>query len=425
MRYITREGVEARLGSAADCAQAIQSGALTARSLVYDEGSRRWVKASEHGYLDAFFAGAGAGGVPLFAAVLAWVIGLVDPPLIAVLHRGDVPLAAAQAIGVAVLLGVAGAIARLFVKTPRSRTLLALGLGVLLCLAEYPLLQLQAERQLLHASAQSLQKALAAATSAADALSQTSLSGSARSPLARASSAGTPAPGAAAAGTPAPGAGSVGAPAPGAASAGSSAARAGSAGASGLLDAIASLIQDDSRLSAQYQQHYAALHAETLLAPETLVHRARLRAASARLSDWSAYVDSYERDQDRLQAGFESQVAALNLPDSLKVAFIKSYDAGKQRTQPDTQRARAVESSLNSEIRGLYTFMSRRMGSARLLRSNRLQFPIPADAAAYHAQVKRIRALVAEEASLRSELLQIRQDGMAKLQALARAAAAQ
>jgi hypothetical protein len=356
---------------------------LTANSKVYEESSGRWVRASEHGYLSVFFPGAVRRAVALrFAAGILWVIGLLDPPLIALLQGRDAPFAAGLAAFSGIVLGLAGLRIRRSVTTPRSRTVLALVLGVLFCLCAFPILEIQAQKERLHPSAQHLQSAVAAASSAGGATSQTPASSYTGSPVQRA----------------------------------------GYEGASTLLDAVADMIQDSNRLVVQFKSAYAALHAETLLIPETLANGAELRAASGRLADWNSYLDSYEREEGQARAHFESRLASLSLPDSTRVAFLQSYNESKKRTEPDSQRFLEIERDMNGEIHALYAFMAKRVGSVKL-RHGKLLFATSADAEACNAHLRRIRALGAEESTIQSEMLRMRSDELAKLQEVARSVA--
>jgi hypothetical protein len=385
VRYITNQGAEASLGSDAECTAAIRTGLLTARSRVYEESSGRWVRASEHGYLSVLFPVAARIAAALrWVAVIAWAVGLLNPPIIALLQGRDVPVAAGLAAISGLVLGLVGLWIRRFFTTSRSRTVLALVLGVLFCSWEFPMLRLQSEAERLHLTTQHLRSALAAATSAGGATSQASASSH------------------------------TAAPAP----------RGGYDGNSSLLDAISDLIQDNNRLVEQYKSAYAALHAETLLLPETLVNGAQLRAASARLDDWNTYLDSYEAEDRQVRARFESKLASLVVPDSTRAAFIQSYSEGKERAEPDRQRFLEIERSMNGEIRDLYAFMGKRAKAVKL-RDGKLVFPRSADVEVYNDHLQKIRALGAEESTIQGELLRMRNDGMAKLQELARSAAAQ
>lgn len=401
MRYITPDGTEGSVESIPDCAAAIRSGALTGESLVHDPGSDRWIKASEHKDIAALLTGsqpkrgkptepateATASNGLRVAAWMAWILGLGVPPIMVGAQGGNAAFAFGEAIGAALFCVLIGAIALIFVKTPRSKLVLSLVLGLLLCAAELPrLIQQQADTARLHSSARNLQSALTSRTTAVNPPS--------------------------AATTPTAGSNTSGAPV----------AQSETAAAASLLDVTADLVKDNKRIAEEYKGAIAALEAKDMATPGTLLNESRLHAASQRLNAWSAYLDSYEQELNEVRTNYVSKVEALDLPQSDRDAFHKSYSASKEKADEKIQRFLHIERSMIREVRALYAFMGDRIGLVQVS-NGQLNFPTTADADAYNAHLDRLTKLAEQEALAQSDIVKMNTASMSRMQDFAKRAA--
>lgn len=394
MRYITQDGTEKSLESIADCAAAIRSGSLTGDSLVHDAPSDRWVKASAQKDFASLLAGSSqnqpsaraASTVLQIVAWAPWIVALALAPIYAAIRGSNFGYALAAALGGALGFAVLGAVALVFVKTRSGRLILSLVLGVFLCLSQVArLVQDQADRDRLHASAHRLENAVSSST----ATSNVAVTATPVSKASASNSSQTP-----------------------------------TEVSAGLLDLTADLVKDNNRLSQQFQSALAAVQPETLLTPTTLSDETRLHAASRRVDAWSAYLDSYERDVNQLRTNFKSKIQTLNLSDPDRTAFLTSFNDSTEKADQKIQRFLRIERSMISEIRALYAFMGDRAGLVQVS-NGKLMLPTSADLDAYSAHVNRFESLATQESQVESEIQKMQNEGMGKIQEAAKKAAAE
>ena len=391
MRYITKDGVEKSFESIGECIAAIGSGALTGDSMVYDSSGGRWIKAREHPDFAPLLGTSSAkppestGPYRLrIAAWCVWIIGLGGPPVIAALQGADAPYVFGQAVGTALFFALIGGVALFFVK---NRVKLGLVLGLLVCVTDIGLVnQLvdnQTARARLHESARNLQNSLSSRPTS----SPENSAPNASTPAATGSSNSTDA-------------------------------------ASRMLDLTAGLVSDEKRLGEEFQHETALLQPETMLAPSTLLSEAGLRDGLRRINAWSTYLDTYERSVDRLGSDFEAKILALSLTDAQRSSFDSDFKAGWAEAREKLGRFLTVERKLIIEIHAFYAFMGDRVGLVNVV-NNKLIFPTSADADTYARHFQRVKELGAQEGQALKEMQQMYQQGMTKLEAVARQAASE
>lgn len=390
MRYITKDGVETSLGSIGECIAAIGSGALTPDSQVEDATTGRWIKASEHPDIAPLFAAApGKNPEPApdplrVSAWSVWAVALAVPPLVAAALRLDVANALGRALGSAVFFALIGAFFLLFVK---NRTRLGFVLGLLFCLTDIGQLNLmvdeRAARARLHASARNLESSLSAVSTSAPPASNAPQSAGSSNATHSVRSIDS---------------------------------------VSEMFDLAAQFLDENKRLTGDYQRAAAAVHAETLLTPATLVSAAGISDAGQRVDTWMQFLDSYQQRVDKLGSNFEAKILALNLPEAQRSAFDSNFKAGFAKSHERLGRYFGVERELAGELKALYAFMGDRVGLVRVA-DKKLIFPTTADAETYSQHVRRVKELGAEEEEALKEVRKLNQEGVSALQSAAKQAA--
>jgi hypothetical protein len=386
MKYITPDGGEKTLNSKAEVDAAIRMGLLGAGTMVLDEALGRWVKAHEHVQLHTFFTGAAghpppasdhedAGGLRA-AAWFVWLFGCLAFPVIAVSMGVDARRAGAFIIQDAFGWGAACAIGFIFARKPRSRALVALVTGCLLCFAWLTLMLQsivvhgQGQRQ----AAQNLRRALESR-----AVPQ----------------GGDPAP----VRTP----GSFG------------------FGAAGVMNVMADYVRQMKRMGDEYQQARVAFDIQSQLSPATLLDKTQLRAADARLDAWDHFLVDQERGIGQARQDMVSRIAGFQTSASARQGVLEKLQASKAGADESLRRIFELEHSINSEIRTIHAFTGRRIGLVPI-HGGKMQLG-DVELAAFKAHFDHIHQLSAEETKVREALSKMDAEATQRLQQIAQDAA--